>query len=158
MINERLNPGKQTFLMEAIMKLFTLFLMISTLLVSRVSYAQDKDTDIVKSTQQDLVLVGVAGLGGAVLGLSTLSFYDKPSKHVSNIWMGGAIGVIAGVILVALNNAQKSQEVVDETVYLSPKMTPDFSTTDRGEWHLAHMQTLSPVRTAVSSPLWAARF
>lgn len=140
------------------MKLFTLFLMISTLLVSRVSYAQDKDTDIVKSTQQDLVLVGVAGLGGAVLGLSTLSFYDKPSKHVSNIWMGGAIGVIAGVILVALNNAQKSQEVVDESAYLSPKLTPDFSTSDRGDWHLAHMETLSPVRSVTSSTLWTTRF
>lgn len=157
MIIERLYPGKQTFLMEAIMKLFTLFLMVSTLLVSRVSYAQDKDADIVKSTQQDLVLVGVAGLGGAVLGLSTLSFYDKPSKHVSNIWMGGAIGVIAGVILVAFNNAQKSQEAVEEA-YLSPKLTPDFSTTDRGDWHLAHMQTLSPVRSVMSSPLWATRF
>lgn len=36
------------------------------------------------------------GLGGAVLGLSTLSFYGKPQEHVSNIYVGLGAGLIAG--------------------------------------------------------------
>jgi hypothetical protein len=37
-----------------------------------------------------------AGLAGAVLGLSTLSFYGKPQQRLSNIAVGFAIGVILG--------------------------------------------------------------
>src|SRR5690349_19210439 len=60
-----------------------------------------QEDDFMKSTQNDIMLVAAAGAGGAVLGLSTLSFYDKPSKHIGNIWTGAAIGIIAGVIFVA---------------------------------------------------------
>lgn len=159
MINESLKPGKQTFLMDPIMKMLSSFLVAFTLLVPRLSFAQAKSEDIVKSTQNDLVLVGAAGLGGAVLGLSTLSFYDKPSKHVSNIWMGAAIGIIAGVIMVALTNAQKSQESLDdaEAMY-RPETTPGFSTADRNEWHLAQMHSHSEVRNDFSTSLWSTRF
>nr|HMN69320.1 hypothetical protein [Bdellovibrionales bacterium] len=37
-----------------------------------------------------------AGLAGAVLGLSTLSFYGRPQDRLSNIAVGFAIGVISG--------------------------------------------------------------
>lgn len=36
------------------------------------------------------------GLGGAVLGLSTLSFYGKPQEHLGNIYVGLGVGLIAG--------------------------------------------------------------
>jgi hypothetical protein len=32
-------------------------------------------------------------------------FTKQPSKHLSNIWTGAAIGVIAGVIFVVYDNA-----------------------------------------------------
>ena len=41
-----------------------------------------------------------SGLGGAVLGLSTLSFYGRPEEHLSNIAVGFALGVIAGTSYV----------------------------------------------------------
>jgi len=111
--------------------------------------------DLVESTRNDLLMVAGGGVAGAVLGLSTLSFYDKPSKHVSNIWTGAAIGIIGGVIIVALGHAQKTQE--DLTTY-SPKVTPDFSSAAREEWHFANISKFSPVSSVASTPIWGTSF
>lgn len=46
--------------------------------------------------RQQLATIIFAGLGGAVLGLSTLSFYGRPQEKLSNIAVGFAIGIIAG--------------------------------------------------------------
>ncbi len=37
-----------------------------------------------------------AGLGGAVFGVSTLSFYDRPQNHLSNVAVGTIIGLLIG--------------------------------------------------------------
>lgn len=144
--------------MDLIMKLLSSLLVVAAILLPRTGLAQaTSGEDIVKSTQNDLVIVGAAGVGGAILGLSTLSFYDKPSKHVSNIWMGAAIGIIAGVVLVAVSHAQKSQESLDEAEgYFSPKVTPDFATSDRYAWHID--QSTPVTRAAVESTFWTTSF
>lgn len=46
-----------------------------------------------------------AGLGGAVLGLSTLSFYGRPQDKLANIAIGFAVGVIGGTIAVTYSAA-----------------------------------------------------
>ncbi len=42
----------------------------------------------------------LSSLGGAVLGISTLSFYDRPQDHLSNVAVGGTIGAVLGSIYV----------------------------------------------------------
>lgn len=96
--------------------------------------AQDVD-DIVKNTQNDIMLVGAAGAAGAVLGLSTLSFVDKPSRHISNIWTGAALGVIAGVLFVAYNSAQKGSEDLQSS--------REFNSSERFAWHSENEQKLT---------------
>jgi hypothetical protein len=64
-------------------KFLSLILVLQILGVSSV-YAQQSE-DFVKSTQEDLLIVAGGGAGGAIIGLSTLSFTNQPSKHVSNI-------------------------------------------------------------------------
>lgn len=66
--------------------------------------------DVFKETFADLSLIGYMGLGGAVLGLSTLSFVQVPKENLKNIVVGGALGIIAGVGVVAWKQATKSQE------------------------------------------------
>lgn len=98
--------------------------------------AQDSaEDDIIKNTQNDIMLVAAAGAGGAVLGLSTLSFVEKPSKHVSNIWTGAALGIIAGVIFVAYNSAQKGSEDLQSS--------SEFSSSERVAWHSENTENLS---------------
>lgn len=49
-----------------------------------------------QSPRRHLANIVFAGLAGAVLGLSTLSFYGRPQDRLSNIAVGFAIGVIGG--------------------------------------------------------------
>ena len=55
--------------------------------------------------RRQLATIIYSGLGGAVLGLSTLSFYGRPQDKLSNIAVGFAVGVIVGTIAVTYNAA-----------------------------------------------------
>jgi hypothetical protein len=61
--------------------------------------------------------VAATTAGGAILGLSTLSFVDEPGDHLKNILFGGAIGLIIGVAVVAYSQAQGSQEAIETTQF-----------------------------------------
>ncbi len=98
---------------------------------SGISTAKAQSDDLIKSTQEDILLVVGAGAAGAVLGLSTLSFVDKPSQHISNVWTGAALGIIAGVIIVAYNSAQKGSEEL--------QASQEFNSLERLAWH--HQET-----------------
>ncbi len=60
---------------------------------------------LLDQTKSDLYIITAAGVGGAVLGLSTLSFSSKPSDDLGHIWTGAAVGIIVGVIYVAYRQA-----------------------------------------------------
>ncbi len=127
---------------------FLMFLLLS-LSFSSQSWAQASPEDVVKQTQGDLLVVVGAGVGGAVLGLSTLSFYDTPSKNISNVWTGAALGIIAGVIFVVVSHAQKAQDDF--------AATKDFTTTDRFAWHTGYSQSTN-FQSPVNSNLWTHSF
>jgi hypothetical protein len=61
--------------------------------------------------RKSFATVMFCGLGGAVLGLSTLSFYGKPDEHIGNISTGFAIGIIGGVAFAAVDTAQSVRRV-----------------------------------------------
>lgn len=126
-------------MLSFVLSLNFLFFVLS----SNTAFAQDSD-DIIKNTQNDILIVASAGAAGAILGLSTLSFVDKPSQHISNVWTGAAIGVIAGVVFVAYNSAQKGSEEL-----MSKK---DFSSSERFVWHSKHTNKLpnDPTRVATN--------
>lgn len=113
------------------------------------AFAQDED-DIIKNTHNDLMLVGAAGIGGAVIGLSTLSFVDKPSQHVSNIWTGAAIGIIAGVLFVAYNSAQKGSEELQSS--------REFNSHERFAWHSGNTQNLTMTKVQFGTQIWGLSF
>lgn len=55
--------------------------------------------------RRQLATIVFAGLGGAILGLSTLSFYGRPQDELANIAVGFAVGVIAGTAYVTFKSA-----------------------------------------------------
>jgi hypothetical protein len=134
------------------MKKWLCFLLCLPLITVNLAYAQSED-DFVKNTQNDILLVGAAGAGGAILGLSTLSFYDKPSKHVANVWTGAAIGIIAGVIFVAYMSAQKGSE--DLT---SQHSSEEFTTSDRANWHADAAPILTIPSVQIGTQFWTTTF
>ncbi len=134
-------------------KLLTLVLVLQMLVMSAGFAAEEggsEEDDIVKNTQNDVLLVAGAGLAGAVLGLSTLSFVDKPSKHISNIWTGAAIGIIAGVIFVAYNSAQKSSEDLESSA--------EFNSSERYAWHDESVKPLTSSQVLYGTQFWQASF
>ena len=122
------------------------------LLTLNMAMAQEAD-DVIKKTQDDIMLVAAAGAGGAVLGLSTLSFYDKASTHISNIWTGAAIGIIVGVIFVAYNSAQKGSEELAGVA-----STEGFSTRERSQWHTETSEVLTMSSVQFGTQFWQTSF
>lgn len=73
--------------------------------------------------KKQLTMIFLAGLGGAVLGLSTLSFYGRPQEHLGNIAIGFAVGVVFGTVYVTYNTATKPKEYLSEIqspIYANP--------------------------------------
>ena len=74
------------------MKLLASFLLSAMVFCSGVSARAEGSS--MGSFRQNFATVIFSGLGGAVLGLSTLSFIPEPQEHIGNIWMGMALGII----------------------------------------------------------------
>lgn len=60
--------------------------------------------------RKQLATILFAGLSGAILGLSTLSFYGRPQDKLSNIAIGFAFGVIIGTSYVTFQAATNPSE------------------------------------------------
>lgn len=112
-------------------KIVPVLCVILGLLNSQNIYAQEEST-IFDDSMRDITIVAGLGVGGAVLGLSTLSFVEEPSDHLKNIVVGGAIGIIIGVAVVAYSQASKSQQYFETS-----QTSLDFSTKERINWHTA---------------------
>lgn len=61
--------------------------------------------------RKQLATIIFSGLGGAILGLSTLSFYGRPQDKLSNIAIGFAVGVIVGTSYVTYKAASDPREL-----------------------------------------------
>ena len=130
-------------------KIFGLLVILS-LTFPYLAMSQSQSEDFVKNTQNDLLIVAGAGGAGAILGLSTLSFVDRPSNHLRNVWTGAAVGMIAGVVFVAYNSAQRGSEELQSS--------STFNTTERLSWHFQNGQRSSFNAVLVSTNFWEMNF
>lgn len=76
------------------------------------------------SIKSQVAKILLSSLGGAVLGISTLSFYDRPQDHLSNVAIGGVIGVVLGSVYVTRES-------------LESQVNPISSFEDGGTFNLA---------------------
>ena len=60
--------------------------------------------------RRQIATIVYMGLGGAVLGLSTLSFYGRPQDKLTNIPIGFGVGVIIGTVYMTYQAATNPQE------------------------------------------------
>lgn len=74
-------------------------------LITNSAFAQQEEKKPKGGPRRQLATIVFAGLGGAVLGLSTLSFYGRPQEKLANIAMGFALGVIVGTVYVTFQTA-----------------------------------------------------
>ncbi len=93
--------------------------------------------------RRQLATILFAGLGGAVLGLSTLSFYGRPQDELRNIAIGFAGGVIVGTVFVTYRAATNPSEFYGTT---KPAIEDEI---ERNRPH---------AKTAPSAPLYTLNF
>jgi L-aminopeptidase/D-esterase-like protein len=134
-------------------KLF--FITIVFQLVCSVALAQDAQTegDLADESLKDFYIVAGMGLGGAILGLSTISFKGDPNigDNMHRVQTGTAIGIIIGVFVVAANQAERSTKIFgpgDQALNLSPK---SFNTAMRTKWHYDSLVAPSVAPTQIAT-------
>jgi ABC-type Fe3+ transport system permease subunit len=97
---------------------------------------------LVDDSIRDMSIVFGTGAAGAVLGLSTLSFVDEPSKHMKNIAVGGAVGVVIGVAAVIFYQASKT--TISQNQNLLPMSADQFASASRKEFVESHHEVTLP--------------
>ncbi len=119
--------------------LIILMLTITSILSKNV---MAEDSSLVDESIGDISTVMAMGAGGAVLGLSTLSFVEEPKDHLKNIVVGGSVGIIVGVAVVAWRQATKSKGLYD--THANAIKSLKFNTNERMVWHSAKRAQLTP--------------
>lgn len=72
-----------------------------------------------------LETVGISTGIGAVLGLSTISFYEKPTSHMKNAFVGAGLGAIVGIGVAAyLMATTPEQDEISPEEVLPPENRP----------------------------------
>lgn len=64
------------------------------------------DSGSLQNWRRGTAIVLFAGVGGGILGLSTLSFYGRPQEHTTNITTGALLGVLGGLTYVLAEGLQ----------------------------------------------------
>ncbi len=89
-----------------------LALLLGIFLFVSMSFGQTSSTNT--NLRRNIATIMFASLGGAVLGLSTLSFYGEPQQHIGNIWMGLGIGAIGGSAYVLSDSNPSSYAIMNQ--------------------------------------------
>ena len=131
-------------------------LMITTMATSQAALAQSQaspNSEVRTSggPRRQLATILFAGLGGAVLGLSTLSFYGRPQDKLANIAIGFAGGVIIGTTYVTYRAATNPAEFYGQ---VSPPEDRPAKPAIEDEIELGRPK----VQTAPKAPLYSLNF
>lgn len=111
------------------------------------------------------LLVGLSTLSGAVLGASTLPFYEDSGAHTKNIFYGAAIGAVIGVGIAAYSGVKDGPGFDDASLRrptpesaLSLNEAPQFRL--KGERSVAQRRPASFAANSALlwSPLGTVRF
>ncbi len=102
------------------------YLFILGLLIPNLCFSQVYNESTVAWRRGTAVVI-FAGIGGGILGLSTLSFYGKPEEHAGNITTGALLGVLSGFAYLAFDS-QKSNPYHDNSsnLFRKPGLLNDF--------------------------------
>jgi hypothetical protein len=92
-------------------------LSLSLVLVAPKAWTQESSTTS-RGTgpRKQIAIIMFAGVAGAVLGLSTLSFYGRPQDKLVNVPIGGGIGIIVGAIYTTYKAATQPREFMDGSI------------------------------------------
>ena len=126
--------GKITMIFNGLKKVISLSLVASVLLNPTHLMAQENSGGVLDDSINDLYIVLGTGAAGAIIGLSTLSFADKPKDKLKNISIGAAIGIVLGVGVALTGIASKSKSSIGYTSDALPLSAEEVEKLDRLEF------------------------
>lgn len=88
--------------------------------------------------RKQIAVIVFAGLAGAILGLSTLSFYGRPQDKLANIPVGAAVGIIIGTTYSTYKAATEGRSFYD-----NPPPDARYRELNPETWRVAESQTPS---------------
>ena len=95
-------------------RLISILLITSFSLASTPVFAAPKNKadaeNVTAGPRRHLSKIVFAGLAGAILGLSTLSFFGRPQEKLSYIPIGFAVGVIGGAMFTTYKAATEPKD------------------------------------------------
>lgn len=65
--------------------------------------------------------VALSTVAGAVLGASTLPFYEDSGEHTKNIFYGAALGAVVGVLVSAYSGIKEGPNYDDARLKITPE-------------------------------------
>ena len=83
------------------------FFMLLVLAMNPIRAQEKSDVKSPLDLRNTMGTVLIAGLVGGVLGLSTLSFYDKPQDHIKNIFFGAGGMMLVAAVMTTADVAEK---------------------------------------------------
>jgi hypothetical protein len=76
-------------------------------------WAQQNTTVVGRNFKRNVAAILFSSIGGAVLGLSTLSFYGEPQEHTNNITLGALLGFVGGSAYVLMDTTHPPVQSYD---------------------------------------------
>lgn len=116
------------------LSVLVLSLTLITLTPASAQTAPEAGSGLIDDSIRDMTVVLGSGAVGAILGLSTLSFVDRPSDHWKNVAVGGAIGIVVGVGAVIFNAASRSSTMAIGQSTVIPLNPDKFATLSRHDF------------------------
>lgn len=98
-------------------------ILLSVFMLSSISASGQTGQEGLRSFKRGAAITLFAGVGGGILGLSTLSFYGEPQNHTGNIMSGALLGVAAGLGYVLWENSRPA-ETSSWTLLATPRGEP----------------------------------
>ena len=96
-------------------------LLLSLIIVFSTAFAQGQDSggedpSVIQKygPRRQISTIVYMGLAGAILGLSTLSFYGRPQDKLTNIPIGFGVGVVIGTVYMTYQAATNPNEFYRE--------------------------------------------
>jgi len=102
--------------------IFRSFLIILALMFNQLSLAESTSAHTFK---RDIAYSLYGSMGGAILGLSSLSFYGNPQEHSGNVTTGAILGFLGGLGFALYQHSTRSVFEESGTVLIIPLISGD---------------------------------
>lgn len=127
-------------------KNLTAWIVVLGFCASAAAQPNKNSNDMTAGPRKHMSTIVLGGVAGAILGLSTLSFYGRPQDKLSMVPMGAAVGIIIGTMYTTFKAATEPRDF-----YSLREAQPEL-------WSLTEMPRDAQAASATPGASWSFTF